>query len=308
MRDDNYDKAMALLDAAADRTLRPRLLEQLEALVARRHWGLAESADYEAKLGFLALDPPSCLLEIDERPILRTVVGTAATLNDALEAVGRDGRVFIAAASSRLTAALHDQSIPVFAGSAAADQQRDLIGPAALVIRRYLAERSRDSVVGFVRRRFFKADLDEEAAGRIAHPEDVLVSVEVDDDPQPDVRQLLVRAAELLARVDAGYKELRSGRIEARPDAPALFVLGRELAPVMALPPEGGYERGFLERPTAVVDTEHPMFRRFRQAFASTPELAAYCLAKSLLLTEDVLLDRDAELCRHATAQLRLIT
>lgn len=307
MRDENYEKAMHLLDEALDGPLREALVDELGRMVRLPHWGILEADRYARLLGFLALEPSGRLPALEERPFLRTVHGTAASLRDAREAIGRDGRVFVAAASSRLTSTLRAQQIPVFLGSAAAEHAGDGIDPTARVLTRYLAEHARQSVIGFLRSKLAKADLHEEARQRIAHPEAVLVSVEPDADPPPCVRSLLARARRLLERVGAGYRELRSGTLQSRPDRPLLFVLGREIGPVMALPPEGAYERGFLERPHALVNREHPHFGQLLATAEHNPELAAYCLAKSLMLEEDRLLERDIELCRFATEHLRAV-
>lgn len=304
MQDDNFDKAMALLDDAIEGPLRQALAGELQRLTAVSEWTMQEAAHHERLLGYLSREPPACLLELDELPLLRTVGGAAASLRDAREAMGRDGRVFVAAASSRMTAFIEGQGAPVFFGGTA----EGATTPTATVLVHYFAEHARSSVVGWLRKRLINANLHEEAAKCIAYPENVLVAVEPDAAPPGEVRSLLDAAQNLLARVGAGYRDLRSGVIESRPDRPQLFVLGRKIGPLMALPPEGSYKRGRFERPCALVHREHPHFRALLRAAQHTPELAAYALAKSLMLEEDRLLERDAELCRHATEHLRVVT
>jgi hypothetical protein len=299
MQDENYEKAMALLDAAVAGPLRAALVAELARLAAMPEWGMQDAARQERLLGYLAREPESCLLEIETVPILRTVSGKAASLRDARDAVGRDGRVFIAAASSRLTAFIETEGTPVFYGGA---------NPTRTVLVRYLAEQARTSVVGFLRKKLTRANFYEEANRRVAHPESVFVSVEPDPDPPAEVRSLVAAAQTLLGRIGAGYRELRCGRIESRPDRPVLFVLGRNIGSLMTLPPEGTYRRGRFERPRALVNLEHPHFMALLRTAAHAPDLAAYGLAKSLMLEEDRLLERDVELCRHATESARAVS
>jgi hypothetical protein len=300
MQDANYEKAMALLDEAVAGPLRSALVAELQQLAAVPEWNMQAAAHHARLLGYLAREPASCLLELDSIPLMRTVGGAAASLRDARDAVGRDGRVFVAASSSRLTAFIQDQGTPVFFGG-------QTISPTTTVLIRYLAEHARTSIVGFLRKKFTSANLHEEATKRIAHPENVLVSVEPSVTTPGEVASLLTAARTLLDRVGAGYGALRYGTIASRPDRPVLFALGRKIGPLMALPPEGRYRRGRFERPHALVNLEHPHFQALLETARHAPELAAYALAKSLMLEEDRLLERDLELCRHSTEQLRVI-
>jgi hypothetical protein len=68
----------------------------------------------------------------------------------------------------------------------------------------------------------------------------------------------------------------------------------------MALPPPGGLAPDRASRPEAAVDVGHPHFRAMLQLWRTRPRMAAYCLAKALLLTEDRLLSRDIDLIRAA--------
>jgi hypothetical protein len=181
-------------------------------------------------------------------------------------------------------------------------------GSVSVILVRYLAEHARRSLLGLLRKKLTSVNLHEEASKRIAHPEAVFVSVEPDATAAPEVRALLASAQSLLGRIGAGYRDLRSGVIESRPDRPVLFVLGRKIGPLMSLPPRGVYERGRFERPRALVNREHPHFRALLDTAREAPELAAYALAKCLLLEEDRLLERDLELSRHATEHLRMVT
>ena len=300
MRDENYDKAMTLLDEAADRELRRELVVQLEALCAEPEWGLQQAGRYERLMRFLAAEPDAAFVPVREAKILRGVGGGAHPLVAADASVERDGWVFVASSSSRLTAMLAAQGIVVFRGTATdgPDATGDVVGS---VIARYLATQARLGVLGFVRARA-GFDLHAEALARLAHPDRVMVGVTLVDDPAPDAHALLRAAHELLRAADVGYRDISLGEIEGEP---RLFVLGRELADVMPLPPKGVYTRGVLERPRAVVNRRHPHFRRMLELHRVDPDLAAFCCAKALMLEENVARHRDVELVELATRAIR---
>ena len=244
---------------------------------------------------FLSAEPDAAFVPIGEAKILRSLDGQAYPLDAALQAVSRDGRVLVAAAPSKLTAMLAERRIPVFA---------DAETFTAHVIARFLATRERLGIVGFVRGAL-GFDHREDAMNKVAHPESVMVHVTVERKPPPTVRELLMAAKELLHTVDVDYREIHLGEIDSGPGESRLFVLGRELAPVMALPPRGVYERGMLERPSVVVNRHHPHLRRLAETAAQQPELAAYCLAKSLMMEEDRARHADLRLIDSVTKTLR---
>ena len=195
------------------------------------------------------------------------------------------------------------ERIPVFLGAADTKGTANQ-GPMAAVLARYLAAVAAESVVGFLRRKL-GADHFAEASERIKHPEDVLVAVQIEDDPPPSVKDLLARTADLLKRADAGYGAIGSGRVQTNPERRLLFVLGNKFSPVMAKPEGAVYERGFMERPRVVVNRRHPHFRRMLALYETSPPMAAFCLAKSLLLEEDRLREFDSKMIEAATAHAR---
>jgi hypothetical protein len=301
MRDENYDKAMTLLDEAAERELRRELVKQLEALCALPEWELPHTARYARLMRFLAAEPDAAFVPLRGAKILRGIDGGAHPLQAVESAVERDGWVFVAPSSSRLTALLAAQGIVVFRGTSGdgREAEADAVGD---VIARYLATQARLDVLGFVRARL-GFDHRAEAMAKLAHPEHVMVGVSVENNPAPPERDLLLAVHELLEATSHGYRDLSLGVIEGSP--PRLFVLGRELAPVMPLPPRGVYARGLLERPRVVVNRRHPHFRRLLALARTQPELATYCLAKAIMLEEDHALHDDSELIAHATRAIR---
>jgi hypothetical protein len=73
----------------------------------------------------------------------------------------------------------------------------------------------------------------------------------------------------------------------------------------MPLPPAGLYARGRFERPRVVVNCRHAHWRHILEMTRIQPELAAYCLAKALLLEEDVALHQSIALVELATRPIR---
>ncbi len=80
-----------------------------------------------------------------------------------------------------------------------------------------------------------------------------------------------------------------------------LFLTARRLGGLMARPPAAAPD--LAHRLEAAVHREHPHVRRFAALYPRRPALAAYCLAKSLLLVDNRALDRDLELMRAALGE-----
>ena len=69
----------------------------------------------------------------------------------------------------------------------------------------------------------------------------------------------------------------------------------------MAIPPPAAGSEGFrLRRPEAAVNVAHPQLRALLDLRALDRSMAAYCLAKDLLLVEDRKLDLDPALITAA--------
>ncbi len=299
MRDENYEKAMGMLEDAVERELRGVLTEQLETLCTAERWSLARRARYRTLMGYLAAEPRNAFGPLGPRKVLRTVEGEPRPMQDALEALQRDGRVLVAPAPSKLTAQLATEGIPVFLGGVARGDT-EALDPIQVVIGAYLAAQTRLGVIGFLREAT-GANLHDTMLAKLSHPESVMVSVTVAEHLSPHEDALLRASAEVLSATGMGYASIVGGRIEGRPEAPRLFAMGRTLTSVMAIPPRGTYARvPLLERPRVVVNLGHPHFVELRSLYAEEPAIATYCLAKAMLLEEDRRLDRDLDLMRAA--------
>ena len=354
LKDDNYDKAIRLLVAAADGPLRESLLRRVEALAEDDQWELSELSEWARLAWHLVLDEPDVVLAARDRTLLRTVDGAAVSLADVEAAQDRDGRVLLAPATTELTARLSELGVPVLLGYRPGTTLRDrrlreeqaepaseaLAATFELVVRYLRAVRER-SLSGQVRSLVGEAQVTGAArlvqraagwlpralptfggrkAGRalstlasglaldahtraeldVARPEEVYLPVVPDEAPDAPVEALVTAAGGLLDRVGAGYRRLATGRLGVPDTDPPLFVLGRQVGPVMARPPEHIEEEEQARRPEALINRDHPHFRSLLGVAADRPGLAAYCLAKGLLLTEDRLLHKDLALVQAA--------
>lgn len=303
MRDENYDRVIALLDDAAGGPLFDKLVAEMEALVGRpadRPWTAEDLARYGERIGWLLAEPAASLDRIRKRPILRTVQGGALSLADAWDAFGRDGRLLVAAQPTPLTAYLAADGIPVFlpglgeGGSETladdAEAGHPVRGVPALLgawiqlnrSRRFAAQAK--DVVKAVLPDEWTTWMRPDPPPEIADPERVYVAVALDEHVPAEFVGLVAGAAKLLQASRAGYRRLHSFVPAAPTPFDPLFVTGRTLGPRMARPPRDVPDR--RRRLEAAVNRTHPHFLRLARLHERHPGLATYCLARSLLLAE----------------------
>lgn len=299
VREGNFIKALQLIVQAADGPLHAALLQALADLVARPAWSTADLGRYHALVGYLAREPIDALGRCDDRPLLRLVDGKAITLAAAWDAACEDRRVFLGDAVGPLAEHLLATGTPVLLGLRPRGDS-DLgplsaYGPVAALIDRYARlrhDRSLRGLLGKIGLPFGPPEL------LFSAPEAAFLRV-LQVDATAEETTLINHAADLLTAVGAGYRRLVACALDG--SGGPLFVLGRQLAPVMQRPPAGRlYVDGRPRRPEAAVDRGHPLFRRWLALARTAPAMAAYCLAKDLLLVEDRLLGRDIALMAHA--------
>ncbi|MBN1773922.1 MAG: ATP-binding protein [Deltaproteobacteria bacterium] len=303
MRDENYDRVIALLDEAAAGPLLDRLVAELEALAGRppgESWSAEDLARYGERIGWLLAEPASSLDRIAERRVLRTVQDAALSLADAWDAFGRDGRLLAAAQTTPLTARLAADGVPVFLaglgesrGETLAEDAETghpvrgvpalLAGYARLRRHRRFGTKARE-VVKAVLPDEWTTWLGPEAPPEVADPERVFVSVALDHEVPEALEALLASAGDLLRSAKAGYRRLHSFTPSAPTLDDPLFVTGRRLGPRMARPPRDVPDR--RRRLEAAVNRAHPHLVRLLRLHERRPALAAYCLARGLLLAE----------------------
>lgn len=306
IRDENYHRAMEVVAAEADGDLRGELVSQLRGLAGSSAWDVASHGRYFARLFFLSHEQG--FEDFETVPLLRTVDGRALSLDDAWDAARRDDRLFVSDAATPLTAALGEQGIPVFLAEVGEDDDdaRAMRRLLARYVYHRLAERG---VVGKLRRLLVGAALGERVAAMITRPARIFVSV-VEVEPSTamgalfdDTRELLTNAQAspgagegTRKRVPVGYDALVPVRLSgASGDAP-LFVTGRRIDPLMALPPPGSLPSYHRRRPVAGINIDHPHLHELVRLHGCDPVLGAYGLARSITLTEDRLLFEETDL------------
>lgn len=338
LRDANYEKAMGLLKRAADGPLRAALLDALEEVVGRSRWGLAEEERYGQLHSYLRLEAAATIHSARNRPILRTVDGGATSLEDMVAAIRQEGRLFATGASNAITEELAAQGTPVLfsrgakgapggfqegagglgngtAGTGSAKQRLPGLARPALpslcealgLVVAYAAERER----GRPLRRFLslltEKDYGAGMASLVARPQDVYWALKLDQELTGEDGVLISRADGLLREVGAGFRRLTGCVLDAPAADVPLFLVERRLRRRMAIPPplmaDCGRSKDKVQL-EAAVNREHPHFRALCRLHERAPGLAAYALAKSLLLSVDRLLELDMELLRRALGEI----
>ncbi|MFC1610049.1 ATP-binding protein [Myxococcota bacterium] len=315
LKDQNYEKAVALLIEAADGPLFGGLIDELEELASRERFGVPAIERYMHLLSFLAEETEQNLLTVEDRKILRTVTGEAASLNEMRGSQGRDGWIFVGTERSKVTDMLHDQGTLVLLGRNPSHQdlsEQDesswqAYRPMRAVVLRYLVARDRRSLVGRIEQKLSinlrQYDPLARFASQVAEPHDVYLAVQVDSRVPSQMRSLIRGAEAVLREVGAGYKRLVTCKLDAAVCDTPLFVVGRDVGPLMARPPRGVATDGARGRLVAAINREHPQYRALVDLFEERGHLAIYCLAKDLLLVEDRLLSLDMALMGAAMKQ-----
>jgi hypothetical protein len=326
MRDENYDKAMAMVIEAARGPLLRSLVADIAALVTtatQRRWTARERARYFELMGYLARERPAALAEFGEQPLLLGFDDKAYTLAQLYRCAAADGRVYVEVERTPLVEQLLAQGTPVVVIPSASELNVSgaaQLGPVTRVLtaafaREYLEH---ESVTRMVEKLRGKAESNAwaHASELITRPIDVLVGVEpITDMPNatalvqaadsvltrglPPPPGFLRRALGFLRRREdqLGYARLVCARLHGGATAAApLFVIAHEVAPLMAIPTQEGLLGDRPEQPEVAVNCEHPHFRALLRLADSQPALAAYCLAKSLLLADARALERDHQL------------
>ena len=306
MRDENWERVLGEVMGAIDLHLPVKLIDEIESLAASVDWSMQTMHRYATLTSYLAREPDEVVADVVVRKVFRDVNGSVWTPEQVFQAYRKDGRVLIAEGPSELSRRIGALGIPVILGkwSRSTDSWEKTavlwsdhpLESVPVMVSRFVAMRSRSTFWGTVKR-FFGVNLVSEVESALADPQLVYLPVAVDENPPENAERLLEHSRELLEKIGADYKALATFVPSAASRDVPFFVTGREFADVMARPP-----RGFEDRSHAAVNREHPHFRRLVKIYASQPSLAAYCLAKSLLLTEDRLLHADLDLMKAAMA------
>lgn len=305
VKDNNFTKVMGMVHSLASGPLQSALIDRTRALCAKPAWTLADTEDYLQELRYIAAEPIETLTEHAQVPFLRSVEGKALSLDEVWDAASSDGVIYISNQATDISDALAREGIPVLFYRQALRPSIDdkKFGDLATLVVAYLAHRSQDSLVGKARS-VFGYNHWAPFAKMLKTPEQVLLAIKEVADPG-DAAALIANAGTLLKTSDAGYRRLVACRISDEHDNPPLFVVARKIQPLMAPPPPAAPHKGFKwRRPEAAVNLEHPQLQELLGLHASDPPMAAYCLAKNLLLTQDRELTLDSLLMKAALPQL----
>ncbi len=302
MRDGNWERVRTTVVELSHDTLPWELIRQIEALVAEPNWDLATMHRYASLTRFMLAEPDYVIHRALDRRIFRDVSGARWTTNELWEAYRQDGRLLLSEGPSELTRRLSTLGIPVILGfwvrkDASALLRSHTTHPLVTVpslLARCVATCTRQTFWGTVKR-FFGVSLQGEVETGLADPQLVYLPVAIDDEPPADVARLVADAASLLEHIGAGYGAVGTFTPASTAREVPFFVTGREFSDLMARPP-----MGFEGRSHAAVNRYHPHFRQLLSRYEKDRRMAAYCLAKSLLLSEDRMLGSDGDLMRAA--------
>jgi hypothetical protein len=332
MRDENYDKAMAMLAEAARGPLRRKLVAAIVELVGvvasapvekGRRWTARERGRYFELMDYLGSEGPDALAEFMDEPLLLGLDGHSYTLERVCTQAGEDSRVYVDTEVNPLVEQLLGQATPVIMISGDAElAAAGSLGPVTRVLANALSREFVSSrLVRMIEPLRGQANVSAWTRARelITRPLDVLVGVEVVAD-MPEATALVERAASVLARglgrpgllaratslfngrkPVLGFRRLVCARLHgSKVDHDRLFVVAHEIAPLMAIPSERNLLHAKGRQPEAAVNCAHKYFRALLRIAEREPQLAAYCLAKALLLDEDRGLEFDVPLMQAA--------
>lgn len=124
--------------------------------------------------------------------------------------------------------------------------------------------------------------------------------VRVDVKPPAHAEGLVRAASSLLRAHQSRYKKLSTCHLVSHTASSPLFVVAPKLATMMRPP----FQRDLLKAKhlEAAVNLDHPHMQKLLNLYARAPEIAAYCLAKGLLLEQDNMLELDLKLIQSAKA------
>ncbi|MBN2496817.1 MAG: ATP-binding protein [Deltaproteobacteria bacterium] len=305
-RDASFDKAVQKLIELRRGPLRRALVENLTALAASGEQEPASEDRYMRLLEILAEEDSDFLVAEGKQPVLRTWNGQATTLEQAFRSLLVHGRVFVSTRRSVLVDRLCERRMLVFRGDGRRSERDEPMR--TLLSRSLLAQESR-SLLGMLGKwtgldlradvlkagSWFAYDLWARSGQRVVDPHRVFRALEIDPQPLVELRALVDGAACALEEIGAPYKRVSTCRLADPEIAPPLFLIGPELDPLMARPPDS-LEPDAQRSSAVAINRDHPRLAMFQRIHARWPALAVYALAKDLLLATDQLLDRDQAL------------
>lgn len=314
IQDEQYERAMGLLEDAADGPLFEALISELETLANTPEWAVEDYHRYGRLMTFLATEPVECLIAHRDRPILRCLDTEPMTLDEAWEEFRGHDRLLVAPESTGLTGQLADHDIPVVMGHTTARfGTGDELRAVTKVLSQVFENRIGDTFGGL----FWSAKTrigqfisgekrrptEQEILRSLVAPQSVYFPVAVDDEPDPDIAPLIDDALDLFDdATDADIDRMTTGVVDAADDAPFL-VVAEEISELMARPsPTILDDSSSLE---VVVNRNHPQFDVLRNLYRRDSSMGAYLLARGLLLNEEFVADGEDRMLETSIADIK---
>lgn len=301
IRDEQYARAMSLLEEAANERLLTQLLADIETLAGADSWDIEQYHRYDKLMAFLVREPPEELEKHSDRPILRCLNREPMTLSQAWDRLRADDFLLLHRESTSLTDRLGQQNVPVIMG----DATKRFVGRGTLrsvssLLANFFEHRASSTVKGkiwsaaghlgrFVRRKESKPT-DQRIRRSLMPPDALYFPITVDQIVSDEHQPLLDDAMKLLHAAGTDFSGITTGVITSSEDAP-LFVVAQEIAPLMARPTKNLAESG--DDMEVAINRNHPQFDVIFGLYERDPAMGAYLLARGLLLSEDHMLETD---------------
>ena len=295
VRDENFAKAMAAVERVVRGPLQDALVAALVDLAAAPEWTLADAERYLRLIAALAREPAAELARHERAPVLRALAGRPLALAEVESAARYGEHIFLDEAPSHLTDHLAAEGVSVLYARRAGD---GAFGPVGALLVAYLGHARRTSLGGRARA-LLGGDPAAAVARSLAYPDRELFAVDLSPGGDPEVEALLADAFALLTAIRSRYRRVIGARLAlgdaAAPIAVVAPTIGRFMARRAA--DRRGLALGGLE---VAVHRDHPQVAALARLRAQAPALAAYCLAKDILLADDRAGDVDLRLIAAA--------
>lgn len=291
LRDENYTKVMRFLVSATE-TMYEALLQTLETLVEKASWTANDVTEYGRMLVILSADNR---LDLTHRKILRGLHGNTYSPRELFEAWKVDGRILLEELPTDLTKRLVDSGVPVIFGRTHQGDSSTFPWTALTdILLRHATRQATSSIVGAVIDIF--SAYRPRIASSLVSPREVYLPAEIDPEPPVDWQPLLRDTTQVLNVVMPMVTQMATF-VPLEPRLTPIYLVALQDFKSLKLPPRSG---SLQNAGRVAINREHPHAIKLQQLHRVEPQLAAYCLAKCLLLEEDRDLGFDQDLMHAA--------